>query len=204
MRLTPIELETPSQPLPADVQALLEDADDRIERFHHDHRNRPLAAFVPCDFVLAYHALRQVEALSLAAGHRFIEWGSGAGVVACLADRLGWDAVGIEIEPPLVELARSLAEDHDCGVEFSCGSFIPSDAAVDDYEQRDINWLATDGADAYEEIGLDPDDFDLVFVYPWPGEEQVVFDLFLDAAATGSLLMTYHGQDGIRLQRKKP
>ena len=29
-----------------------------------------------------------------------------------------------------------------------------------------------------------------------------IFDLFTDYAATGALLLTYHGQDGLRLQRK--
>ena len=38
--------------------------------------------------------------------------------------------------------------------------------------------------------------------YPWPGEEQVIFDLFTDYAAVGALLLTYHGQDGVRLARK--
>jgi hypothetical protein len=41
-----------------------------------------------------------------------------------------------------------------------------------------------------------------VFAYPWPGEEQVIFDLFADTASVGALLLTYHGIDGVRLQRK--
>ena len=36
------------------------------------------------------------------------------------------------------------------------------------------------------ELGLDPDDFDIVFAYPWPGEEQIIFDLFASHAATGA------------------
>ena len=57
-------------------------------------------------------------------------------------------------------------------------------------------------AGLHEELDLEPDDFDVVFAYPWPGEEQVIFDLFADTAAVGSLLLTYHGMDGVRLQRK--
>ena len=65
-----------------------------------------------------------------------------------------------------------------------------------------VSWLSTGGPDGYAELELDPDDFDIVFAYPWPGEEQVIFDLFTDSAAVGTLLLTYHGQEGLRLHRK--
>jgi hypothetical protein len=45
----------------------------------------------------------------LATGRRFIEWGSGLGVVTCLAEWAGFDAIGIEIEPRLVGMAEELA-----------------------------------------------------------------------------------------------
>jgi hypothetical protein len=67
----------------------------------------------------------------------------------------------------------------------------------------DFAWMTTDAQAAYEDLGLEPDDFDLIFAYPWPGEEQVIFDLFADCAATGALLLTYHGLEGVRLQRKR-
>ena len=44
----------------------------------------------------------------------------------------------------------------------------------------DVAWLTTTGPDGYDELELEPDDFDVVFAYPWPGEEQVIFDLFAD------------------------
>ena len=62
----------------------------------------------------------------------------------------------------------------------------------------DVAWLSTDGPDGYEELELEPDDFDVVFAYPWPGEEQVIFDLFADSAAVGALLLTYHGHEGVQ------
>ena len=65
-----------------------------------------------------------------------------------------------------------------------------------------VAWLTTTGPDGYDELELDPDDFDVIFAYPWPGEEQVIFDLFADYAAVGALLLTYHGIEGVRLQRK--
>lgn len=202
MRLKPVELDLPSHRLPPEVLRLLNEADARIERLQHERRERPIAAFVPCDFVLAYTTLERVQECGLAPGSRFVEWGSGAGVVTCLAATLGLDAVGIEIEPDLIDIAVGLAEDFDIGAEFALGSFVPPGYEDEVDAQRDINWLRTDGDDAYDLLDLDPDDFDIVFAYPWPGEEQIVFDLFAHAAAVGSLLVTYHGQEGMRVQRK--
>lgn len=207
-RLIEITLQPQDRPLPSAVKDLLDDADDCVERFAQDHRERPVPAFVPCDFVLAHHALRTIVELNLASGGRFVEWGSGIGAVTCLASQLGFDAVGIEIEPDLVQMAEMLSDDHGVDAEFVTASFIPEggDLILDDHAHeldREVTWLRSDGADAYEEIGLDPDDFDLVFAYPWPGEEEVVFDLFAEFAAVGALLLTHHGEDGLRLQRKR-
>lgn len=202
MRLAPIELAHPASRLPKQVVSLLDEADARIERLQFEHRDRPIAAFVPCDFVEAYRVLAYLAEIDLATGHRLLEWGSGAGVVTCLAGMLGFDAIGIEVEEPLVELSESLAEDFEVDVEFVCGSFVPDGYEDEIDEQRDINWLRTDARSAYEEIDLEPDDFDIIFAYPWPGEEQIVFDLFRRRAAEGALLLTYHGQDGMQLRRR--
>ena len=162
-----------------------------------------IPAFVPSDFELVYRALGRIQAAQLATGRRFLEWGSGIGVVTCLAAQLGFDAVGIEIEPPLVAIAESLAADHDIDVEFACGSFVPQRRrAASSTRPATSPGSAPTGPDGYAELELEPDDFDVIFAYPWPGEEQVIFDLFADCAAVGALLLTYHGQDGLRLQRK--
>jgi len=201
-----IELERTDGELPADVARLIADAERRIEEFDRANPGAPIPAFVASDFEQVYRALAQIVTHRLAAGHQFLEWGSGLGAVTCLADRLGFHAVGIEIEAPLVKIAEALAEEHEIDAEFLCGSFLPSgDEAVADTISSgmgDVAWLRTDGPDAYAVLELDPDDFDLIFAYPWPGEEQVLFDLFEENAAVGALLLTYHGQEGIRLQRK--
>lgn len=202
MHLKDVHFAPPNRSLPRRVADLLDDADERIERLHHDRRDRPIAAFVPSDFPAVHHALLAIDEWGLAPGGRFLEWGSGAGVVTCLAALLGWDAVGIEIEDPLVDLAEALADDHNVRAEFARGTFVPEGCDADVADQHQITWLRTDGADAYEWLGLDPDDFDLVFAYPWPGEEQIVFDVFRECGAVGALLLTYHGQEGLRLQRK--
>ena len=55
----------------------------------------------------------------------FVELGSGAGVVTILADLLGFDAYGIELDPWLVDAAARLAASVGSGAEFVAGSFVP-------------------------------------------------------------------------------
>ncbi|MCA9249264.1 MAG: hypothetical protein KDA42_19215, partial [Planctomycetales bacterium] len=114
---------------------------------------------------------------------------------------------GIEIDPALVEAARSLAEAFELPVEFAAGRFIPTggDALVDDaYAESGTEcfWLITDHSSGYDELGLEVDDFDIVFAYPWPNEEHVLESLFERYAADGALLLTYNQYDSVRLQRK--
>ena len=201
-KLLPISLTVDPRSLPKAVEALLRDVDQRIEVFQQSRKDTPIAGFVPSDFPTVYHHLAALAELNLAAGHRFLEWGSGAGAITCLASMLDFDAVGIEIEPELVEIAIALAEDHEIDVEFVCGSFVPPEAEELLEEQEEVNWLRSDGANAYEELDLEIDDFDVIFAYPWPGEEQIIFDLFARTAAVGALLVTYHGQEGVRVARK--
>jgi hypothetical protein len=95
-----------------------------------------------------------------------------------------------------------LAAKHHIAAQFACGSFVPAGSEPRLDLAADVTWLSSGGHDGYEQLQLDPDDFDVVFAYPWPGEEQVIFDLFESSAAVGALLLTYHGQEGLRLQRK--
>ncbi len=200
-RLVEIELALDDVQIPAPVAALLSDANQQVELLE-DNSRAAIPAFVPSDFELVYRALSGIQAANLATGRRFLEWGSGIGVVACLATQLGFDSIGIEIEQPLVEIAESLATSHRLETQFACGSFLPSGAEIHLNTPDDFAWLSTIGATAYDDLDLQPDDFDVVFAYPWPGEEQILFNLFTDYAATGALLLTYHGLEGLRLQRK--
>lgn len=106
-RLKTLEFDPPALVLPQRIVDLLDDADGRIDDFQFEHRDTPVAAFVPSDFVLAYQSLTAIVTRNLAAGRRFVEWGAGVGVVTCLAAELGFDAVGIEIEEDLVEVSRA-------------------------------------------------------------------------------------------------
>src|SRR5579885_3294362 len=114
MALLDVKLTVADAELPADVRALLREADRRIERFQRDCH---VPGFVPSDFAGAYRVLRALQEADAAPGGLFCEWGSGFGVVACLAALLGYDAHGIEIEGELVDAARELAADFDLPVE---------------------------------------------------------------------------------------
>jgi len=199
MALLDLDLLIDETAVPGDVRFFLREADRRIERFRLDCR---VPGFVPSDFSQAYRILRALAASELAPGNLFCEWGSGFGVVACLAAMLDFDACGIEIEGELVEAARQLADDFDLPVEFVHGSFIPRGGIARAHAGAGFAWLTSDGGSAHEELGLGPDDFDLVFAYPWPDEEVVIGALFERYARRGAVLVTYHGDDNLRLRRK--
>src|SRR5256885_1381872 len=122
MPLLDLNLLVDGTALPGDVRAFLQEAERRIEQFQLDCH---LPGFVPSDFARVYGVLSTLSAGDLLPGGLFCEWGSGFGVVACLAAMLEFDACGIEIEGELVGAARQLADDFDLPVEFICGSFIP-------------------------------------------------------------------------------
>lgn len=194
MPLIDLEIPNGDGAVPGDVRAFLREADRRADRIRQGGRT---PAFVPCDFEAAYHVLRGIADTELAPGKLLCEWGSGLGVVACLAAMLDYDASGIEVQEDLVAAARRLASDYELPVEFACASFIPPD-----YEPTgrfgSLHTEATRG----EDIGLAVDDLAIVFAYPWPDEEQFIDALFEDRAAIGALLLTYESGGEFRLRRK--
>ena len=79
--------------------------------------------YVSADFAAIYQRLLRLRERA----HTFLEWGSGLGVVAIMASRLGFDAYGIEVQPQLVHAARDLASRFDALPSFAVGSFIPDE-----------------------------------------------------------------------------
>ena len=157
---------------------------------------------MPSDYVKTYGVLKALADGSVTRGNLFCEWGSGFGVVACLAAMLEYDACGIEIEGDLVDEARQLADDFALPVEFFRGSFIPEGSEVCLDPGNGFSWLSTAGDGAREEVGLGPEDFNVIFAYPWPDEETVIAELFEEYASRGAILVTYHHHDHLHLRRK--
>src|SRR5262245_4244382 len=108
MPLLDLPLATTTVRPPSDVRRFLQEAGRRVRRVH---RANQVPAFAASDFGRVYGALREVECAGLLTGRWFCEWGSGLGVVSCLAATLGLHAWGIETEPVLVRAARRLATD---------------------------------------------------------------------------------------------
>ncbi len=205
MRLTEIPLALEPSELPADVVQFLEEADRRV-RWFSERMPGLISGFIPSDFVAVYQTLRFIRDRHLTCGNSLCEWGSGLGVVAALATMLGFDAYGIEINPELLEASQQLAADFDLPTVLIQGSFVPPgsdhllDRAFMDLEGGLKLHAETDRA--YEELGLDVCDFDIIFTYPWPDDEPLIARLFSKYASRGALLLTYHDSKPMRLRRK--
>ena len=136
--LIDLDLTIDVAPLPGDVRAFLREAQRRVQRFCKGHR---IPGFIPSDFRAVYTVLRALAEADLAPCELFCEWGSGHGVVTCLASLLGFDACGIEIEADLVDASRELAEDFDLPVNFVQGSFVPGNGLQMLEPADDFAWL---------------------------------------------------------------
>jgi hypothetical protein len=203
MALVPVKLPDAMPTVPPEAAALIADARTRIDAFIESRLADPVNSFVPSNFPLVYGALRFVADANLSPGPLFCEWGSGAGVVACLAAMAGFDACGIEFEAGLVALSQTLASDHGLKVSFFRGNLVPHAGQRIAERVGEFEWLAVGGPDPYDQMGLEISDFDVVFAYPWPGEQRVIERLFDRFAANGTLLMTYNGTEGVRLFRRR-
>jgi len=190
--------------IPDSVADFLHEANARTNDYLTHSRVR-VSGFVPSDFVAVYWALRAVTRENMASGSVFCEWGSGFGVVAALASLLGFDAYGIEIDERLLDASRDLVYALGLPVEFAHGNYVPpgADDIIDEEYSSDSFWLDGETADdAYDELDVAPDEFDVVFAYPWPNEESAVGRLFDRCAAEGALLLTYTQLDQVRVRRK--
>lgn len=139
-------------------------------------------------------------------GSLFLEWGSGFGGVAQLATLVGWRSYGIERQVDLVEEARRLTKlelvKSGPKAEFAWGNFIPP-SAESFGDHTEYEWWSESLPDGYDAIGRDLDEFDVIYAYPWPGEEDLIDALFLEFAAVGSTLVTHHGCSGFRTVEKR-
>jgi hypothetical protein len=163
------------------------------DKFDQEVRSRHFHPFVGADYEVVADVLRRYRR----PGQRFLEWGAATGVITIMADLLGFDAYGIELDPQLVAMARTLAAKFDSRARFVAGSFMPSG-----YEWRSSggdNRIGTLGVgpSAYRELGYGLDDFGIVWGYPWDGEQELMLDLMSRYGNSDAILLLNHVTDGV-------
>jgi len=168
-----------------------------FDHFDLEVRQRGFHPFVAADYECVLEALIAHRAPGL----KFLEWGSATGVITIMADLLGYDASGIELDESLVSTARALAAKFDSKAHFVAGSFLP-----EGYEWKPRTGdgrLGTigQGRSGYLELGRPLDEFDVVFGYPWQGEEAMMHDLMRCYGGRGARLLVHGTDRGIEVYR---
>lgn len=179
--------------LRARITALMDDGRALWDRFDIDVRQHAWHPFVATDYDVLLRALLAVRAPGL----RFLEWGSGMGVVTIMADLLGFEAYGIELDGALVETARELATKYDSRATFAAGSFLPTGYQYRSETGDRRTGTIGQGESGYLLLRRPLEDFDLVYGYPWSGEEGVMLDVMRRYGRPDARLMLHTGRLGI-------
>ena len=185
------------EPLRARLASLCAAGWEIFERFEAEVRDHRFHPFIASEYEVVLAALRAHRGPAL----RFLELGSASGVITVMADLLGYDACGIEIDESLVSTARDLALRFDSGARFVAGSFFPAGYVFRPRGEKGRAVTLGDGPSAYAQLGHALDDFDVVFGYPWGGEEAMMLDLMRCYGRADALLLL-HGVDyGVKAYR---
>ncbi|TWU03865.1 class I SAM-dependent methyltransferase [Neorhodopirellula pilleata] len=208
------------RPLPKAVRGMIHDLHLRIEAFQDRWDVPQIEQFVAADYELVFQTLAWIRQSQVQTGNRFLEWGCGFAAVTVMADALGWNAIGIESEVTLIEHGRKTVQDWTGPMrdglrqnvaaetvgdasppELIVGNFLPAgaEALADD---PTLPSLGHPVASAYDELGLDLDDFAVVYSYPWPGEDEFHETVFAKFAAPGSILVQFAGPHDMRAWRR--
>ena len=186
----------------ADADRLLKDRLDALceegwaiwERFDADVRDRAFHPFVAADYNVVCATLLANRAPNL----RFLEWGSATGVITIMADLMGFDACGIELDAALVDTARALAARFQSRARFVVGSMLPSGYRWRSIKSARDTGTIGEGPSGYLQLGATLDDFDVVFGYPWGGEAPMMLDLMRQYGRPDALLLLNDATTGIR------
>lgn len=180
----------------ARLEALCEEGWELWARFDVEVRQQAFHPFVAADYPVVLEALIALRAPGL----RFLEWGSATGVITIMADLLGFEACGIEIDRDLVVQARDLARRMGSGARFAAGSFLPTGyhwkTRGGDPRLGTIGY----GDSGYLELGMPLEEFHLVFGYPWDGEEPMMHDLIKMHGRPDARLLIPRG-NGVKVYR---
>ncbi|MGH7540685.1 MAG: hypothetical protein ACRELC_06785 [Gemmatimonadota bacterium] len=189
--------EAPDAALLARIRSLFEDGRILWKRFDSEVRRHGWHPFKPAHYETVLGALLPLRAPGL----RFLELGSAMGVIAIMADLLGFEAYGIELDPDLVADARALADRYESEARFAAGSFLP--AGYEWRGERGDERLGTVGVGepAYAELGLALTDFNVLFAYPWYGESPMLRDLARRCGSPDATLLLHAHDRGVNAYR---
>jgi hypothetical protein len=189
-------------PLDAETESFIVDCQRSIEAFQDNWDVHRIEQYVAADFRLVTAVLRWIDHTRQANNHRFLEWGCGFAVMATIAASDGWDSVGIESESVLIDQAHKLAHLRPVRPELFLGNFLPkgADDLADDPYHPSLNHPQKP---AYDSIGLELDDFGVIYSYPWPGENwfhEAVVDRY---GARGVIHIQFAGPNDVRVFQKR-
>ena len=194
---------------PPEVAAMLAEAQKRFDAFFEAGLGRRYPRYLPSNPAAVFAGIVELQESGLLRGNTFCEWGSGFGIATCMASLLGFEAYGIEIEDHLADLSIQLAQDFNIPVEILCTSYLPEGyEEIEGIGGKDLlppqasvsGGQKIDTTPTYD--GLDPDDVDLFFVYPWPGQEEFMMDLFHEVASEDALLLIHHADNSTTAYRR--
>ncbi len=195
--------------IPNEVTAMLAEAEQRCDAFFEAGLDRRYPRYLPSNPEKVFAAIATLKESGILRGDVFCEWGSGFGIATCMASLLGFKAYGIEVEDGLVKLSTELAQDLSIPAEYLCTSYLP-----EGYEEcegiggKDLlppqattsGGAIIDTTPLYD--GLDPGEVDLFFVYPWPGQEEFMMELFDEVASEDAILLIYQADGETTVHRQ--
>jgi hypothetical protein len=155
------------------------------QRFDQEVRKQHWHPFIPADYESVLDALLPLRRPGL----RFLEWGSATGVITIMADFLGFESYGIEIDGALVRMARQLAETTGSNARFAAGSFLPAGYRWSSADGDSRTGTIGEANSGYLALGRPLEEFDIVFGYPWDGEAPMMLDLMRRYGGADSLFL---------------
>jgi hypothetical protein len=160
------------------------------EQFDTTVRRKEFHPFVAANYESVVNALIAHRG----SNRRFLEWGSAMGVITIVADLLGYDAYGIELDGALVDTARKFAARYESRATFVHGSFIPTGYQWEALDGDQRTGTLGAGLSGYIQLGRALEDFDVIFGYPWDGEAPMMLDLMRRWGSPDAILLI-HGID---------
>ena len=94
---------------------------------------------------------------------------------------------------------------HQTGAKFITTTYIPEGYISYDHsrQHRRQSFGHQVGPPCYDGMDIGLDEIDVFFVYPWPGEQEMMLKLFQFVASIDAILITYYGDREICIYRKQ-